>query len=1016
MIQTMRRDWETPEITSWNRLPAHTPLHSWRREHDAMAGQESSSLISLDGEWEFAFYDAPELVPDSFPLEGCGNAQTITVPGNWQTQGHDKPIYANIKYPFACNPPLVPKDNPTGCYSTTFQLPEHWQSEGQTRIIFDGVNSAFYLWCNGQMVGYSQDSRLPAEFDLTAFLQAGENRLSVMVIRWSDGSYLEDQDMWWLSGIYRSVKLLNKPHSHISNVRVTPDLDHDYNDGRLTIVVETSNSESLGIRTTLYRNDELVSWSKQPLGSTLVDERGCYDDRCEITLNVDSPDLWSAEQPNLYRLTVTLIDLENSIDIESEAYDVGFRKIEISNGLLKLNGKPLTIRGVNKHEHHPTTGHYETLKDVREHLLLMKQHNFNAVRCSHYPHQPGFYQLCDELGLYVVDEANIETHGMVPMSRLADDPRWANAFLERMMRMVSRDYNHPSIIIWSLGNESGYGAAHDAMYRWTKRTDPSRPVQYEGGGSDTPATDIICPMYARTDEDLPQPFYDKPKWALKKWVGAKDENRPIILCEYAHAMGNSLGGFADYWDAFRNHDRLQGGFVWDWVDQGLDKYDENGQHFWAYGGDFGDEINDRQFCINGLVFPDKTPHPALFEAKRAQQPFRFELLETHPLTVRVTSEHCFKTTDNTCLIWTAMVGEQELKSGEMPLELAPGASHEFVIDLPALPGELPRLNLAIVQTEATAWSAAGHEVARQQYLLSQSLISGHKEADQSAFINETDDGFVVKANDNEWFFDKHSGQLTQWIKNNREQLLSPVVDNFFRAPLDNDIGVSEVDNPDPNAWMPRWERAGLKNLQHRCVNIQCVAGQGLLIAHHEYFASTGDYQPVLKTIWTHRFNEQGSMKIDVAVQVDAALPPLPRIGAALQLKKKPESVRWLGRGPHENYPDRLCSADLGAWTETLANMHTPYIFPSENGLRCDTRSLSLGETSVKGQFHFSVSPYGQHQLAEAAHTHELDEHDGLYVYLDGYHMGVGGDDSWSPSVRAEYLLTASSYQWSFELF
>ncbi|WP_330924910.1 beta-galactosidase [Candidatus Sororendozoicomonas aggregata] len=1015
MIQIMRRDWETPEITSWNRLQAHTPLHSWRNEQDALAGATSDSVLSLDGDWAFSLYDSPREVPTSFAKEGCGREQTIRVPGNWQTQGHDRPVYTNVKYPFACNPPFVPEDNPTGCYSSTFVLPEHWQADSRTRVIFDGVNSAFYLWCNGEMVGYSQDSRLPAEFDLTDFLQAGENSLSVMVMRWSDGSYLECQDMWWLSGIYRSVRLLNKPSSHISNVRITPDLDHHYKDGTLNIVVETTNSQHLGIRTALYYGNERVATKTQSMGSALVDERGRYDDRCEMALKVRSPALWSAEMPNLYRVTVTLTDLETDTDIETESYNIGFRKVETGDGLLRLNGKPLTIRGVNKHEHNPATGHFETLEDVREHLLLMKQHNFNAVRCSHYPHQPGFYPLCDELGLYVVDEANIETHGMAPMGRLADDPRWTGAFMERLMRMVYRDFNHPSIIIWSLGNESGYGAAHDAMYQWAKRADPSRPVQYEGGGSNTPATDIVCPMYARTDMDLAQPFYDQPKWALNKWVGIKDESRPIILCEYAHAMGNSLGGFAEYWDAFRKHDRLQGGFIWDWVDQGLDKYDENGQHFWAYGGDFGDKINDRQFCINGLVFPDKTPHPALFEAKRAQQPFVFELVNTQPLTVKVTSEHCFVATENNRLSWTLMTGDDVVSSGEMKLELAPGASCECVIDTPALTTELPRLNMVITQPEATVWSKAGHEVACQQFMLTPSLVSGCEKSRQNAVIDTLKDHYAVKAGGSEWHLDKRTGQITHWIKNGNEQLLDSLADNFFRAPLDNDIGVSEVDNPDPNAWMPRWERAGLRNLHHRCVQIRCYPEQGSLIADHAYFASESAEKPILKTVWTHCFTIDGQMNVDIDVQVDASLPPLPRVGAALRLKDKPECVSWMGRGPHENYPDRLRSADIGRWTQPVGNMHTPYIFPSENGLRCDSRTLSLGDVSVKGHFHFSVSPYGQEQLAKATHTNELTEYAGLFVYLDGHHMGVGGDDSWSPSVRPEYLLKASRYQWRFAL-
>ena len=1015
----MQRDWESPQITSRNRLPAHTPMHSWRNQQDALAEAGSDSVLCLDGNWAFALYDAPELVPDTFAQEGADPAQTIKVPSNWQLQGHDKPIYTNVKYPFPCNPPFVPADNPTGCYSTSFTLPSHWTADSQTRIIFDGVNSAFYLWCNGQAVGYSQDSRLPAEFDLTPYLHSGENRLCVMVIRWSDGSYMEDQDMWWLSGIYRSVRLLNKPKQRIVDVRITPELDDRYENGLLTIATDTENGNELAIRTTLYRNSVEIATATSTVSSAPMDERGGYSNRTITQLSIHSPAKWSAESPELYRAVVTLINPQSGLDIESEAYDVGFRIVEIKNGLLQLNGKPLMIRGVNKHEHNPATGHFETVEDVREHLILMKQHNFNAVRCSHYPHQPALYQLCDRLGLYVVDEANIETHGVTPMRLLSDDPLWANAFLERMMRMVSRDFNHPSIIIWSLGNESGYGAAHDAMYQWTKRTDPSRPVQYEGGGSDTPATDIICPMYPRTDVDQPQDFFGITKWGLNKWIGVPGEQRPIILCEYAHAMGNSLGGFAEYWQAFKKHPRLQGGFIWDWVDQGLDKYDAQGNHFWAYGGDFGDEVNDRQFCINGLVFPDKTPHPTLFEAKRAQQPFTFALISTSPLVVKVTNDACFTTTDNHQLVWQVLAGTEVVRAGELALNIAPGATAELTLSDEAftLAGELPRLDLAIVQPLATSWSEAGHEVAHQQFSLKGSItqLPLAKKLVAVAPLQKTESGYQATAAGNQWTIDSATGLLVSWKKDGLERLLQPLADNFYRAPLDNDIGVSEVDRPDPNAWMPRWQRAGLDNLQHRCLLIECEPEQGLLVAHHGYYHPGRPEQQILRSIWTYRFIADGTVRINIEVLVDTDMPPLPRVGACLKLQQRPEHISWFGRGPHENYPDRKLGADINLWTQPIAAMHTPYIFPSDNGLRCDTCDLTIGDLEISGQFHFSVSVYGQTQLAKAAHTNELIPENGLYVYLDGFHMGVGGDDSWTPSVRPEYLLTQPSYQWGFAL-
>ncbi len=1057
-------DWQTPEVTSRNRLAAHAPLASWRCETAARRDDRSPSLLALDGEWHFTLFDRPRDVPErwaSHGLEGEGTVPsspsppsgTVQVPGNWQLQGDaggspqgfDHPIYTNVKYPFACDPPRVPEANPTGCYSKVFTLPESWQQEGRTRVIFDGVDSAFYLWCNGHRVGYSQDSRLPAEFDLTRFLATGENRLAVMVLRWSDGSYLECQDMWWLSGIYRSVRLLHKPSSHIADVRLSTRLDEEYRDGTLHVSVPAASGDGLRLRACLYLGETLIRRQTAGVGTEPVDDRGGFKDRFEMTLRVDSPRLWSAECPDLYRLTLTLIDADTS-ELETEAYDVGFRQVEIRDGMLHLNGEPLLIRGCNRHEHDPVSGHAESLASVERDLKLMKRGNFNAVRCSHYPNQPGFYRLCDRLGLYVVDEANIETHGMVPMGRLADDPMWAGAFLERMTRMVARDFNHPSIIIWSLGNESGYGAAHDAMYQWTRRVDPGRPVQYEGGGSATAATDVICPMYARTDEDREQAHTDVPNRSLRSWADLPGETRPIILCEYSHAMGNSLGNFADYWQAFRARPRLQGGFIWDWVDQGLEKRTGDGRRYWAYGGDFGDQINDRQFCINGLNFPDRTPHPSLLEAKRLQQPFTFELVANSPLTIRVSSEYLFRPTDNEVLHWEvlgwdgARAGDRQrsnrtprLAGGEVEMELDAKGQRDIVLAGDPRPriGADTWLNLWIVQPESTSWSEAGHEVARWQVPPAAAPPSGaHSRAPLRELagpgergpvvaIQEVAEGWLARAGDNTWTIERSSGRVVSWCKDgcvspqgNSELLHEALEDSFVRAPLDNDIGVSEVDRPDPSSWSVRWQEAGLFELEHRCLGVRLEADDGRLVVEHGYHHAG---KLLLSTTWSHQFTADGAMWVNVHVQVDPSLPPLPRIGACLRTEQAPPEVTWFGRGPHENYPDRKSSADFGLWCQPVRAMHTPYIFPTDNGLRCDASFLELGNIRIEGAFHFSVSRFSQQQLAAARHTHELEAHAGTYVFFDGFHMGVGGDDSWTPSVKPEYRLEAGDYRWRFTL-
>ena len=997
--------WQTQAVTSLNRLPMHTGLSSWRNESAAARNELSGSIEYLDGAWDFAWYASPDEVPAQWPANTLD--ARIKVPGCWQMQGYDTPIYTNVKYPFAVRPPLVPDDNPVGCYKRRFEIAPASLGE-QVRIHFGGVDSAFYLWCNGLFVGYSQDSRLPAEFDLTDFVYEGENEVAALVLRRCDGSYLEDQDMWNLSGIFRSVYLLYKPVRRIIDLRVTANLEDDYTHGHLAVSVLLEQATGLSVRLILYHPDGKPLLSADlPVGGEVVDENGRYSDRAEGEFLIADIDAWSAEIPNLYRLTATLI--EDGHPVESEGCNVGFRTVEIVDGQLLVNGKAVLIRGVNKHEHHPQRGHTETLDELIRDVCLMKQHNFNAIRCSHYPHQEALYDVCNRLGMYVVDEANIETHGLIPMSRLSNDPGWASAYLERMTRMVSRDYNHPCIIIWSLGNESGYGANHRAMYAWTRKVDPTRPIQYEGGGSDTDVTDIICPMYARVDEDTPSP-YGRPRYGIKNWIDVEGEGRPLILCEYAHAMGNSLGNFADYWSAFRSHPRLQGGFIWDWVDQGLERLAEDGTVFYGYGGDFGDPINDRQFCINGLVFPDRQPHPALKEAKRLQQFFNFEFAPARPGELIVRSECLFRGSDNERLHWQFLSEQGVVARGERVLTI-PAEGFE-VIELPAAPWSAGRLwlNVWVELIEAVSYAAAGHEVARAQFQV-RGAVHKHTVRKVVSFEREGDDWQVV-AGDQIYRVDGVSGQLSSWLSGANELLFAPLADSFCRAPLDNDICSSQVDRPSPEAWLSAWQSAGIYDLRHQCDAVLLDESSGELTAEHRYFSGN---ETVLTSTWTYQAGSDGQLEVRVEVQVAAGLPPLPRVGALLQLRDVPDLISWQGLGPDENYPDRKASADWGRWQQPLENMHTPYIFPCENGLRCEVERLEVGPVRVSGDFAFNVSRYSMDQLMRAQHDHELIEESALHVHIDGHHMGVGGDDSWSPSVRPEYLLTEDSYVWSFTL-
>ncbi|MFT6269182.1 MAG: beta-galactosidase [Alphaproteobacteria bacterium] len=1028
-----RRDWETQLSVQTNQVKAHSPLNAYKTSADALNKQHPQKTL-LNGQWAFKLFERPEHVNESLLSEQLHDDwDTIDVPSNWQLKGFDKPIYCNVKYPFTVNPPFVPKDNPTGCYRTEFDI-SLAQLQQRNHIVFEGVNSAFHLWCNGQWVGYSQDSRLPSEFDLSPFLVAGKNSIAAMVIRWSDGSYLEDQDMWWLSGIFRDVVLISKPQAHIRDVFITPHLDKCYRDAELSLTTIIDAPANYKVSIQVFDGAQAICEPQiQGANNKRIDEKGGLHDTIFHTIAIENPKKWSAETPHLYRCVISLLDSENKV-IVAEAYDIGFRKVEIITGQLCLNGKPLLIRGVNRHEHHPEHGHVISEADMIQDIKLMKQNNFNSVRTAHYPNNPRWYELCDELGLYVVDEANIETHGMFPMGKLAADPQWAGAFMSRYTQMVERDKNHASIIIWSLGNECGYGANHDAMYSWSKSYDSSRPVQYEGGGSATSATDILCPMYSRVDSDLEDEAV--PKFSIKKWVSMPGETRPLILCEYAHAMGNSLGNFNDYWNAFREYPRLQGGFIWDWVDQGLTKIDENGTPYWAYGGDFGDKINDRQFCINGLLFPDRTPHPSLFEAKYSQQHMQFTLAQldsnidtksgykgdNNSYALSVFSDYLFRHTDNEKLVWRLLQNGVEVEQGINTLNIAP-QSTSFIMLKPNTvfeQGAQYHLNIDVVLINDCSFAQANHVMATEQFSLAnqQSLCASNvAKAPQLSPLTVIDnaENLTIKGSNFDIIFSRQSGLIEQWQHTNKAVIESALVDNFYRAPLDNDIGVSEVDNIDPSTWQSRWSAAGIGSWQRECRQITLVqSGDDVRVTCLFDYEFNGALQA--KTKWLYNIDDTGKIRIDVEVELNETLPPLPRVGLSLTLAKTESTqVNWTGLGPFENYPDRKAAARFGQYEQSIVELHTPYIFPTDSGLRSDCLTLTIGNLLVNGQFSFAASTYSQDMLTDAKHTNELVADDVIHVHVDHRHMGVGGDDSWSPSTHKEYLLENKRYAYSLLL-
>ncbi|MFA8342842.1 MAG: glycoside hydrolase family 2 TIM barrel-domain containing protein, partial [Rhodothermaceae bacterium] len=807
--EKISNDWENPEVIGINKEAPHSTLMPYVSIEKAKKGDRYSSsyYYTLNGKWKFNWAETPAVRPhDFYNLEfNDSEWKEITVPRNWQTEGYGTPIYLNHSYAFEKNPPFIQKHyNPVGSYIRYFSVNKDW-ADRETYIHFDGVESAFYIWVNGKKVGYSQGSRTPAEFNITPYLKDGKNKLAVEVYRWSDGSYLECQDYWRMSGIFRNVYLYSRSKVHIRDFEIIPELDENYRDAELEIVARVKNNS----QNEFWDPEVTVSLFNEKLAVKRITGSSRYiapgaETIIRMKAIIKNPKKWSAENPNLY---TAVIELKNKEDktIEILSCKTGFRESKIVNGQLLVNGKPILIKGVNRHDHHPVTGHYVSRKSMIEDIVLMKQNNINTVRTSHYPNDPEFYELCDKYGLYVIDEANIESHGMYydPDKTLANKPEWKKAHVDRIKRMVERDKNHPCVIIWSLGNEAGFGTNFEAASQWIRERDPSRPIHYERAGYNS-HTDIVCPMYAGL--------------RYLEWYASEKRERPLILCEYEHAMGNSLGNMKDYWEIIEAHPQLQGGNIWDWVDQGLIKRTSDGEEYYGYGGDFGDTKNDKNFCLNGIVLPDRKPTPKLVETKAVYQNIEFDLIKTYWRTNFIIKNKFFFTNLNKIEIsWELLEDGHKIKNGTLGLlDIKPqeGKSVELPIDTKKLKsGKEYFINFFAKLTKDELWAEKGFTIAQGQVKLpvKNKFVTEDKNVSGAIEVTKNDKSVKLKTAKTEIIFDVVTGELKSYIFNSKELFNKGFSPAFWRAPTDNDFG-NKMDKRCA-VWRYAGDKKVLKNYQ-----------------------------------------------------------------------------------------------------------------------------------------------------------------------------------------------------------
>ncbi|WP_455056286.1 beta-galactosidase subunit alpha [Megamonas funiformis] len=1001
------KTWENHQIDGINRMPARAHFLTFPSKEKALLNNNryTHAFKNLNGVWKFMFLDAPEYSPEGFFNSDFDvtKMDDITVPGNWQLQGYGKMHYSDLWYNFPINPPYVPTENPTGIYKRTFFVEESYRDK-KIIIRFCGVDSAYHLWINGKEVGYSKVARNESEFDITDIIRVGEeNDVTVRVYQWSDGTYLEDQDMWWESGIFRDVELIGVPKDGINDYKVIADLDDEYKNGIFKVEAFLRTTKEVNVTFELVDAGENTVFTK-----TVVAKEGkaCID---EVIADVNH---WTAETPYLYKLFMTVED--NGQIVEVIPQNVGFRNIRLNGETFLVNGVAIKFKGVNRHDYSPQNGRVISREEIEKDIILMKQFNINAIRTSHYPNSYYLYDLCDEYGMYLIAETDLECHGFEltgDYKWITDDPSWELAYVSRMTRMIERDKNHPAIIFWSLGNESAFGCNFRKMTDVAHEMDPTRLVHYEGD-FDVESADVYSTMYT---------WIENPKkpYLMKDII--EKSKKPHIHCEYCHAMGNGPGNLKDYQDLVYAHDKLQGGFVWEWFDHGIESFTESGEKYYRYGGDFGDDPSNKDFCIDGLIMPDRTPSPGLYEYKKVIEPITTTAVDIQKGIINLLSRYDFANLDRFNLVYKVMEDDVILQTGFMPVSSIEARANKDITlpyDLSTIkvkPGAHYYVNISYQLREDTSYASSGHELATAQFELPLYKEGIMVRPEGILNVEKEHTTLHVKGANFSLDFNLVNGNLMNIVRDGMQVLSKGPRLTLWRAPISNDMEIID-----------KLKKVYFLHLEHEVVmNIDYHMEGNILKVEVDTINSTTNSAWHFKTKYVYTVCPSGDILIDVegtpSGRVDLAPDMLPRIGVSMHLDKSMEHVRYFGMGPGENYADSKEAAQMGLYANTVDGLFTNYVIPQENGNHMGCKWVSMTNdrgmgllASTEGDFNFSASWYEDKDLDDAKHTCDLVKRDYIVFNVD-YKQNALGTNSCGQWQLDKYRAKFEDFKLSFRL-